>query len=218
MILTLPYRDKQEIIRRQLEIAAGRTISLTLTDNATSLISVKVAGRCLDVRLHRIFLRAEQDVLDEIGRFLRYRKGRTPLIRDYIRRHAHELPERKPRNQQLRVIGRHYDLQEIFGLLNKAYFHGRVSAAITWGNKRRSGTRKKTLGSYNSQTNIIRISPELDRKTTPRYVVEHVIHHEMLHAFLGAKLINGRKCFHSREFRDQEKGFKDYEKAVAWCS
>ncbi len=217
MTFILPCRNREDLVRRQLETVTGRVISLTLTDNATSLISVKPAGRRLDVRLHRMFLGAGQDVLEEIGRFLLYRRGRTPLIRDYIRSHAHELPVKKPRHEQLRAAGRYFDLEEIFGELNRIYFQGCVTAAVTWGNKRRGAVRKKVLGSYSSQTNIIRISPELDRKTTPRYVVEHVIHHEMLHAHLGARIINGRKCYHFREFREQERCFKDYEKAMAWC-
>jgi len=217
MTFILPCGNGEESVRRQLEIITGRTISLTLTDNATSLISVKPAGRHLDVRLHRMFLRAGQDVLDEIGRFLIYRRGQTPLIRDYIRRHAHELPVKKPRHEQIRAAGRYFDLEEIFSELNRVYFQGRITAAVTWGSKRRGAVRKKVLGSYSSQTNIIRISPELDRKTTPRYVVEHIIHHEMLHAHLGARFINGRKCYHFREFREQERLFKDYEKAAAWC-
>jgi hypothetical protein len=218
MTLILPFRPREETVRRRLETLTGRTITLTLTENATSLISVKAAGRHLNVRLHRIFLHAGPDVLEEVGRFLKERKGKTPLIRDYIKRHAHELPEKRPRQERLCATGRYYDLEEIFRELNRVYFNDNVTAAITWGHKRRSVARKKTLGSYSSQANIIRISPDLDRKTTPRYVVEHVVHHEMLHAYLGAKVINGRKCFHYREFRDREKAFRDYEKAVAWCS
>jgi len=217
MTFILPCRNREDVVRRRLETVTGRTIVLTLTDNATSLISVKPAGRRLDVRLHRMFLNAGQDVFEEIGRFLVHRKGRTPLIREYIRLHAHELPVKKPRHEQLRAEGRYFDLEEIFGELNRVYFQGRVTAAITWGNKRRGAVRKKVLGSYSSQTRIIRISPDLDRRTTPRYVVEHVIHHEMLHACLGARIINGRKCYHFREFREQERLYKDYEKAMAWC-
>jgi len=218
MTFILPFRHSEETIRRRLESMTGKTITLTLTENATSLISVKASGRRLDVRLHRIFLHAGQDVMEEVGRFLQERKGRTPLIRDYIKRHAHDLPERRPRRVRLCATGRYYDLEEIFRELNRVYFSDKVTAAITWGHKRRGVARKKTLGSYSSQTNIIRISPDLDRKTTPRYVVEHVVHHEMLHACLGARVMNGRKCFHDKEFRDREKAFRDYEKAIAWCS
>jgi predicted metal-dependent hydrolase len=63
---------------------------------------------------------------------------------------------------------------------------------------------------------MIRINPVLDIERVPPYFVEFIVYHEMLHAFLGVKNKNGRRSVHSKEFRELEKRFSDYEKAMAW--
>lgn len=216
--LALPLAMDEKTVLAYLERAARKPVKLTVTDNAASLISVKAAGGGLDVRLHRIFLQAGRDVLDEIGLFVKKRGGKTPAIREFIRDYRHQIPESKPRRQTLKPQGQFFDLGDIFRKLNEIYFENRVTASITWGKPRKKGVVRRTLGSYSSHTNTISINPALDRNSTPLYVIEHVVHHEMLHADLGIEAKNGRRGMHTREFRLRERLFKDYEKAIAWCS
>ncbi|MDH4232116.1 MAG: SprT-like domain-containing protein, partial [Nitrospirota bacterium] len=124
---------------------------------------------------------------------------------------------RSPAKIPARYAGQHYCLKTIYEALNSEYFDGGVSASITWGrSSSRYRAKLRTLGSYNVETNTIRINPLLDKKTVPSYFLEFIVYHEMLHAFLGVKNINGRRSIHSKDFRLQEKKFRHYEKAMEW--
>ena len=112
-----------------------------------------------------------------------------------------------------RTDGRFYKLLDIYSSLNNDYFNGMVSAAITWGVKRgKRAVRKRTLGSYCRNGKIIRINPVLDSIKVPRYYIEYIVYHEMLHADMDAEA--GR--VHSKEFKRRERLFEHYKKALAW--
>ncbi len=210
--LNLPFFHDECYLRSYFEKAAGNTISLTLTENSTSMISVKRRGGTVLLRLHRMFLSADTDVLDEITGLIKTRKEKTPNIRKFIR-HNIKYVERKPKRLKIRTDGRFYNLLEIYDFLNNDYFNGMVSAAITWGAKSpRRAARRRTLGSYSKSGKIIRINPVLDSIKVPGYYIEYVVYHEMLHADMDAE--KGRA--HSGEFRKRERLFKHYEKALAW--
>jgi hypothetical protein len=192
---------------------AGRPVRLTVTDNSTSVLSVRAKGRTLQVRAHWMFLRAGEDVLSEMAGFVRTRSGRTPLVRQFIRQNMGCLRERPAPKVTLRPGGRFHDLADVFRRLNEEYFEGAVCASVTWGTGgARRAARKRTLGSYSPSTGIIRINPALDRRGVPRYFVAFVLYHEMLHVRMG--VCKGR--VHTAEFRRRERMFRDYARAMAW--
>lgn len=209
-------RDAEDV-RRYLESRSSTRISLVITDNSVSMISARNAADGLRLRLHRIFCDAGDAVLDEVAAFLRNRRTATPLIRQYIRTNRLRISSAKATRPILKTDGRAHDLRQIFDMLNRDYFEGRISAAITWGRERpRRFCRRMTLGSYHSHGNIIRISPDLDRRTVPRYFVASVVYHEMLHADMGIDEAEGRRVVHSKEFRRREKLFREHDRAAAW--
>lgn len=216
MQLVLPFTRDEDSLREYLCRITGREIFLIVTDNSTSMISVRGRGHGLSVRLHRMFLKAETDVLAEIAAFIRNRKGRTPLIRMFIRENSVLLKKHPPRRSRLRTEGRYHDLHAAYRRVNEEYFGSRISAAVTWGTVTRGRARRRTLGSYSSRTSTIRISPVLDKKNVPDYFIEFILYHEMLHADMGVRNINGRRSVHSREFRQRERMFRNYERAMAW--
>jgi hypothetical protein len=64
---------------------------------------------------------------------------------------------------------------------------------------------------------LIRIHPVLDRPDVPRYFVESVVYHEMLHHHLGGVPDRaGRTVYHTRAFREAEARFPGYGEALAW--
>jgi len=212
--LNLPFFYDECSLRAYFEKAANKTVSLILTQNLTSMISVKTHGSTVSLRLHRMFLSADSDVLNEITELIKNRKGRNPHIRRFIG-HNIKYTERKPNRLKIRTDGRFYNLFDIYNFLNKDYFNGMVSAAITWGVKRPGrAARRRTLGSYRKHGNIIRINPVLDSMEIPRYYIEYVVYHEMLHSDMNTE--TGRGRIHSGEFKRRESLFKYYEKALAW--
>ncbi len=130
----------------------------------------------------------------------------------------------KPRQLAIDPVGSLIDLREIAGDLNQRYFGGRLKVRITWGkatgetahNCRRGATASLQLGSYSYEDRLIRIHRVLDRQDVPRFVVESVVYHELLHADLPPVTHNGRRYFHTPEFRRRESEFRHFEKADLW--
>ncbi len=209
--------EEKKYLRSYLEKATRKTISLVITDNSTSMLSIKGRGSPVMLRLHRIFLEAGRDVLNELSDYINGGKRKTPLIRDFINSNMHKLRKKPPRRVNIKTEGRYYNLLDIYRSVNDTYFEGRISASITWGaGSPRRSARRRTLGSYTGQSHLIRISPVLDSKRVPGYFVEYIVYHEMLHADMGIRTGEGRRIIHSREFRRRERLFKHYERAIAW--
>jgi hypothetical protein len=133
----------------------------------------------------------------------------------------------KPRRLSLSPVGKVLDLREIAADLNERYFEGRLKVRITWGkaagenaypasNCRRTRSASLQLGCYSYEDRLIRIHRVLDRPGVPRYVVESVVHHELLHADLPPVTRNGRRYFHTPEFRRRERHFRHFERADCW--
>jgi hypothetical protein len=204
-------------LKQFLEECLKRPVSLVLTKNSTSMLSARMHDGVLRVRLHRMFLDADRRVMSEIASYLKNRGGAMPHFRGFIRDNREQLSLKPPKKVLVRTAGKFHDLCGLYDEINKEYFGGAISAAITWGTRSpRSAVRKRTVGSYSERSNTIRINPVLDKKTVPRYYVALIVYHEMLHAAMGTPLRGKRRSVHSREFREREKLFKEYEKAMAW--
>lgn len=216
--LSLSFGQSEDALKRRFEKATGREVILTITDNISSMLTVKAKGETLSVRLNRIFLGAALDVIDEVAQFLKKGRGKTPLINSFIREKRGCLREKAARRVNAKPSGKHYDLTGIYESVNMEYFKNMVTASITWGTKSpRYAVRRRTLGSFSSHSNTIRINPALDNTRVPRYFIEFIVYHEMLHAKMGVeKTSNGRRSVHPRKFKERERQFKEYERAMAW--
>jgi hypothetical protein len=217
MQLALPFTPTGSALKRTLEERLGRAVSLVLTDNSTTVLSCAFRDGVLSVRLHRMFLSADSQVLGEIVSYLNKRKGEMPHFRSFLRANREVLKRKPAKKVNVRTGGRYHDLAELFDEINRAYFGNKVTTTITWGNRSPdSAVRKRTVGSYSERSNTIRINPVLDRKDVPACYVAFVVYHEMLHADMGTTLRGSRRSVHPREFRRREKLFQEYEKAMAW--
>jgi len=72
------------------------------------------------------------------------------------------------------------------------------------------------LGRYDATHNIIFISRALDVSVLPKYVVEYVLFHEMLHMKHRIRVHDSRMMVHTPEFRAEERTFREYEKVQLW--
>jgi hypothetical protein len=227
-----PDAPRLELLRRLNRLAAGRLRSLTLTDNRRTILTVRPAPAAdrtrLELRIHRSFLEAPDEVLRAVASFVDSKKGSErarqalTLIREHFSRHRETAG--RARRPALRPEGVACDLRELVEDLNRRYFEGRLSVDVTWGRAaggvgrrcRRSRTSSLQLGSYSYEDNLIRIHRVLDDPGVPRYVVEAVVHHELLHADMPPEVRNGRRHFHTPEFRRRERLFRNLGRANAW--
>lgn len=109
--------------------------------------------------------------------------------------------------------GDFYDLQEIFARINQIYFDGNIPApTLTWSARKTF----RILGHHDAAHETIVVSLSLDTKNTPKYVVEFVVYHEMLHIFYPTEHRSGRRYNHTPAFRRREKQFAYFEEAENW--
>lgn len=151
-----------------------------------------------------------------------YRKPIEPMHADHYRRftsseavlHQTELIRQvRGRKKMLGVQGTHYNLEEVFDALNARFFHGLLGRPLlTWS----SHSARRSLGHYDSAHNTIVISRIFDRPNTPRFAMEYLLFHEMLHLKHPVKVRAGRRCVHGREFRADEKLFPELKDAKAY--
>lgn len=215
--LILPFALDESGLKKVLEELTGRSLDVILTDNRTSMLSVRKTAEGPSVRVHRIFLSADIDIHIEIADFINRGRCDSRLLRSFFRDKRSALKQKSPVKSKHNAAGQTHCLKSIYEKVNNDYFEGAISAFITWGRiNPRQRVKMRTLGSYNFETNTIRINPLLDKKTVPAYFVEFVVYHEMLHARLGIKNRNGRRSVHSKEFRLKEKKFSEYANAMEW--
>ncbi len=106
-----------------------------------------------------------------------------------------------------------YDLGEIFDLLNRDYFRGRVpKPVLTWSARK----TYRILGHHDATHKTIVISKSLDSANVPKYVVESVVFHEMLHIHHPTVHHNGRRYNHTAAFRRDEEKFAYFQEAERW--
>lgn len=130
-----------------------------------------------------------------------------------IRGKATENKRRRGRKIITSARGDFYDLDEIFGNLNETYFKNTLpKPVLTWSSRK----TYRILGHHDSAHETIVISRSLDDRKVPRYVVEFVVFHEMLHIFHPTIHQNGRRYNHTPAFRRNEKKFRCFEEAESW--
>jgi len=109
--------------------------------------------------------------------------------------------------------GRFYHLEEVFDVLNLRFFGGLLGRPqLTWS----EGMAKRSLGHYDAAHNTIVVSRVFDRPSSPRYAVEYLLYHEMLHLKHPVRMRGLRRCVHSREFKAEEALFPQLKEAQAF--
>lgn len=140
------------------------------------------------------------------------------IYRDYLKRteiHEQTIVNRRERGRKIITTarGEFYDLDEIFALLNHVYFQDSLAKPIL------SWSAQKTfriLGHHDAAHEAIIVSKSLDDRRVPRFVVEYVVYHEMLHIKHPTKILSGRRYNHTPAFRLDEENFAFYEEAEQW--
>jgi len=157
--------------------------------------------------------------MDALVRYIvRGDRDASAILGDYIDENGFRLAPRK-RNVPLATKGTHHDLLSIYQSVSARYFGGEASALITWGTRptaQITGRKTIKLGSYSAFDRLIRIHPALDQLWIPRYFVAYVVYHEMLHQVVPGSRGLGRVNLHPPEFKQREKAFCQYDRAIAW--
>ena len=174
------------------------------------------------VRISDLLEGAPDAVLRAIAHILLAKMYRKSIERAHATRYrkyisSHEISNKANLLRQLRgrkqihsARGHIYDLDEIFEELNRHYFYGLMARPqLTWSRDH----ARNSLGHYDPAHNTIVISRVFDHARVPRYAVEYILYHEMLHLKHPVKLRGSRRCVHSAEFQAEEKMFPRLQQA-----
>lgn len=197
-----------------LDIRFRRFTSLNTT--------IRLRDGNLIVRLSDLLEDAPETVHQAIAHILLaklYRKPVAPALADRYRRftrseavskQAERIRQTRGRKLLTSPQGHLYDLDEVFESVNRRFFHGLLGRpTLTWS----AHVAKRMLGHYDAAHNTIVVSRVFDRPGTPRYAVEYLLYHEMLHLKHPVRVRAGRRCVHSREFQAEERLFPELDLA-----
>jgi hypothetical protein len=203
-----------------LRVRAASPLRLTVTDNRRTMISLRRHPRFMEVRLHHMFLYADQPMRDALADYL-FDSDRVAAqqIGRFIEQHRERIRRNVPQSRiRLSTLGTHHDLAAVFRDVNQRYFDDAVDAQITWGRDAqvRRVRRSIKLGSYTARERLIRVHPALDAAYVPRFFIEYIVYHEMLHHVLPPKVTRGRRDLHGPSFQAREREFADYAQALHW--
>ena len=184
-----------------------------------AVYKAKITPQLAHIQLSEGFIAAEKEVIRSVMESVLIKK--TPETKNLIRRFAHSEAYREiileldliaqvfSENAQ----GDHYDLNELFTAVSQEYLDSSfVKPRLCWN----SILTRRKLGHYESARDRVVLSPGLDRKDIPRFVVEFVLYHELLHKHHGVKWLNGKRMVHTPAFRQSEKKFRFYDQAIAF--
>ncbi|HZQ24220.1 MAG TPA: M48 family peptidase [Terriglobales bacterium] len=189
--------------------------------NVNNTIRLREGG--VFVRLSDLLEGAPESVLHAIAHILIAKMYRKPIERhraaryrkyvasQEIARKVHLVRQMRGRKRIDTARGRCYDLDAIFDDLNTRYFHSLLGRPnMTWSREH----ARNSLGHYDPAHNAIVVSRIFDSPRVPRYAVEYIVYHEMLHLKHPVKLRGTRRCIHPPEFVAEEKLFSELEQAV----
>lgn len=219
----MPYQifDRKTVLfQEKLEVSVGAKLHLKINDNRSTMLSVKWEPDCTKVSLHRMFLQAPQNIMQDLACYLKgEHKKLAPGIKAYIEQNLQKLDYSHQLDlSKLETKGRIYDLKKIYRCLNLEYFDDTIDLHITWfGERRRKACQRLTFGLFHDPLRLIKINRLLDNHRFPDYFVSYVVYHEMLHHVCPAYVDqNGFKHIHSKAFKEQEQKFKYFDEAQQW--
>jgi hypothetical protein len=191
-----PYSSLVLTIRRREEVVYVRFSDLL---QRAPLAVLEGAAALLLARVYR--RKASRELTEP---YLAYaRSDRTRSRMNSMRRGRVRLAATSPR-------GVHFNLETLFDALNGKYFAGQLQRPhIAW--SKRSWRRQ--FGCYDPGPNQILLNRRMDRPEVPACAVEYVLFHEMLHVKHPTRRSGCTLVSHSREFREEEKRFTEFQQA-----
>ncbi|MBN1306551.1 MAG: M48 family metallopeptidase [Chitinispirillaceae bacterium] len=155
----------------------------------------------------------------ELKRALRQRRRKLEeLIRSVIDEQF-PLPGRPEKTpfQKWPTGGCRYDLKEVFSSLNSHYFGNRLVSLLRWGTGATKTsyerTRKDAAG---NPYHCITIAGVYNHPSVPRFAIESIMYHEMLHIHIPPRKEYGRTVMHGPDFRRLERAFPHYGAWRQW--
>lgn len=207
-------------LKEVLEKRSNLKVYLKIKEYKSTFISVVKNRFQLKVSLHKLFLKAPEDIKEAIVSFcLKKDKKAYKIIKIYANKYFFNLDySYKLDHKKLVTKGNYFDLKQIYDNLNLVYFQDSLNLNITWFTKPKYRRYSHfTFGSYDKNLKLIRINKLLDNLNFPFYFINYIVYHEMLHCICKQQIDeNGNKKIHTKKFKQLEKKFAYYKEARAF--
>lgn len=192
-----PYANLVHTIRLREDVAHVRFSDVL---RGASLEVMEAAAAILLSRLYR--RRAPRELVEAYRQY---------SVAAGTRRRVMSVRRKRGRRVLGTPQGQQYDLAPIFVALNRRYFGGRLHRpTLGWSSR----TWRAQLGCFDPGLDQIILNRRLDRETVPKYVVEYVLYHEMLHVKHPIRAAACGLQAHSAAFRAEEQRFAGYNQAI----
>jgi hypothetical protein len=147
----------------------------------------------------------------------RRKKGLERFIFGYIASTGRETRNRSTFDPQRYVAqGRSYDLGEVFAALNGRFFNNTISSYVRWGSHPLRSFQSSKRGPAGEKYNLITIGAIYNGPNVPRFAIEGIMFHEMLHIAFPPVISNARNVIHGPQFKQRERLFPQYKEWVEW--
>ncbi|TGK02359.1 M48 family peptidase [Leptospira selangorensis] len=210
--------DSLKIRSRRFKESQVRSVELKFYPYRNGNHSISFHNGILSAKFHTSLMGAREEIIFSfISLLISKLLGLKPkqAWKEEVAEFLNSIPESGSANfKKLKENGVTYDLKVILEEISSSYFSKMDAKLLSIGWADRLGKRR--LGSYEKRNMNIRISPILDHKEVPLYVLEHVVHHEILHHILPSRVKNGHNSIHSPEFKRKEKEYVRYREAINW--
>jgi SprT-like family. len=118
--------------------------------------------------------------------------------------------------ENFRSEGRRYDLREVFSTLNTAYFNGRLVSYIRWNKSNWRSYQTFFIDRQGRRNSLISIAQTYNRPDVPRYAIEGIVYHEMLHIVIPPYKRGFQNVIHGAEFKRAERQFPFFREWRKW--
>ena len=177
------------------------------------------------VRVSDILIDAPQPVMEALLCILLHKlfgksapREQRRIYRHYaadsrIRARVRQVRSSRGRKRLSGPQGKVFDLQAVFSALNERYFVGQLQVRnLSWS----PNCSRRVLGHYDPAHDTIVVSRRLDDSRIPRFVIDYVVYHEMLHALLDDHARGTSRQTHSPAFRRAERRFSGLQQSQAF--
>src|SRR5262245_28357949 len=205
------------ILRSRAELLRDGGLKIQLHENTWTMVSLSSRGRSRTLRLHRIFARAPEPVLEAVVRsfFARENSGSMRELRarilDFVETNRGLPVANASMLRRLSAGGMVYDLAAVEQGVRRKYLPGCPRVRIGWSQRATPSLMGKWVAMPAGERNVIVINRLLDNPGVPAFYLDYVVFHELLHEIIPVRRQAGRWVHHPSEFRRKERQFPHFE-------
>jgi hypothetical protein len=200
----------------------GQSLQIQFHQNTCTMVSLSRRGPDRTLRIHWLFTKAPPAVLDAVVRSFFAKEGAArsrhfrTVVLDFIEENRSLTLSVLCARQLRSPRGRAYDLEEVEERVRARHLNDCPEVRIGWSPRVTPCLMGKWIQMPHGSPNVVVINRLLDDGRVPRFYLDYIVFHELLHELIPIRRERGRWVHHPAEFRRIERQFPGYERAQRW--